>query len=110
MKLSVKTSGGIGNIQLQGQLDTNELPSDLAERVHKVLSPARLESFRSTEGIPVPDMIQYEIMLFLGSGVQKFEIDEANAPADVIDVVEELVQEVVRRKRGQKGGRPFVNQ
>lgn len=102
MKLSVKTSGGIGNIQLQGQLDTNELPDDLAERVHKVLSPARLESARSAEGVPVPDMIQYEIRLFLGSGVQKFEIDDVNAPADVIGVVEELVQEVVRRKRAKK--------
>ncbi len=46
-------------------------------------------------------MIQYEIRLFLGSGVQKFEIDDANAPADVIDVVEELMQEVVRRKRAE---------
>jgi hypothetical protein len=102
MKLSVKTSGGIGNIQLQGQLDTNELPNELAERVHRVLSPARLESTRSTEAVPIPDMMQYEIRLFLGSGVQKFEIDEGNAPADVIDVVEELVQEVIRRKRAKK--------
>jgi hypothetical protein len=101
MKLSVKTSGGIGNIQLQGQLDTSELPNDLAERVHRVLSPARLESARSTEGVSLPDMIQYEISLFVGSRVQRFEINDANAPADVIDVVQELVQEVVRRKRAK---------
>jgi hypothetical protein len=100
MKLSVKTSGGIGNIQFQGQLDTDELPGELAERVHKVLSPARLETTRLTETFP--DAIQYEIGLFFRSGLQKFEIDESSAPPDVLDVLEELVREVIRKKRAKK--------
>jgi hypothetical protein len=47
-------------------------------------------------------MIKYEIRLFLGSGFQKFEIDKANAAADVIAFAEELVQEVIRRRRAKK--------
>jgi hypothetical protein len=99
MKLSLKTSGGIGNIQLQGQLETDELPRALAERVRTVLTPARLVSARSTAMDSVADAIQYEIGLFLDSGLQTFVIDDVHAPADVLDIIQELVQRLIEKKR-----------
>ena len=99
MKLSLKTSGGIGNIQLQGQLETDELPKALAERVCTVLTPARLASARSTAMDSVADAIQYEIGLFLDSGLQTFVIDDVHAPADVLDIIQELVQRLIEKKR-----------
>jgi hypothetical protein len=99
MKLSLKTSGGIGNIQLQGLIDTDELPSALAERVRTVLTPERLASARSTAMDHVADAVQYEIGLFLDSGLQTFHIDDAHPPPTVLDSVQELVQSLIPNKR-----------
>jgi hypothetical protein len=101
MKLSLKTSGGIGNIQLQGQIDTDELPSALAERVHTVLTPERLASAHSTAMDPVADAMQYEIGLLLDSGLQTFQIDDVHAPPEVLDIVQELVQRLIDKKRAR---------
>jgi hypothetical protein len=101
MKLSLKTSGGIGNIQLQGQIDTDELPSALAERVRTVLTPERLASARSPSMDHVADAMQYEISLFLEGGVRTFQIDDVHAPPEVLDVVQELVQRIIDEKRAR---------
>jgi hypothetical protein len=45
------------------------------------------------------DAIQYEINLFLDSGIQSFEIDDLTAPPDVLDTVQELVQALIHQKR-----------
>jgi hypothetical protein len=99
MKLFLKTSGGIGNIQLQGALDTDELPDALAERVRTVLTPAHLRASRSVDTAPVADAMQYELSLLLESGPQQFAIDDVSASPDVLEVVQELLQELIRRKR-----------
>jgi hypothetical protein len=101
MKLSLKTSGGIGNIQLQGQIDTDALPSALAERVRTVLTPERLASARSTPTDPVADAMQYEISLFLDSGMRTFQLDDVHAPPEVLDIVQELVQKLIDQKRAR---------
>jgi|SwirhirootsSR3_FD_contig_101_1003326_length_2350_multi_3_in_0_out_0_2 hypothetical protein len=101
MKLSLKTSGGIGNIQLQGQIDTDELPSDLAERVRTVLTPEHLAAAHSAVMGPVADAMQYEIGLFLDGGLQTFQIDDVHAPPGVLDIVQELVQRVIDQKRAR---------
>jgi hypothetical protein len=102
MKLSLKTSGGIGNIQIQGQLETEDLPQSLAERVRTVLTPAHLTSTRSAEVYPMTDAMQYELGLYLDDGFQHFEVNEADAEPAVLDIVQELVQEVIRRKQAQR--------
>jgi hypothetical protein len=99
MKLSLKTSGGIGNIQLQGVLNTNDLPAALAEKVLRVLTPTQLNASRPADMAPMADAIQYEINLFLDSGIQSFEIDDLTAPPDVLDTVQELVQALIHQKR-----------
>ena len=99
MKLFLKTSGGIGNIQLQGQLDTDDLEGELADRVNAVLDPTSLSAMPSPEAGFMADAMQYDIGLFLDSGLQQFVISEASAPHDVLGVVEELVQELIRQKR-----------
>lgn len=101
MKLSLKTSGGIGNIQIQGQVETEELSRSLAERVRTVLTPAHLTYARSSEVSPMTDAMQYELGLYLDDGFQHFEVNEANAAPEVLDIVQELVQEVIRRKQAK---------
>jgi hypothetical protein len=99
MKLSIRTSGGFGNIRLQGQLDTDQLDSALAARVHSALRPERLGSIAPSPSSPVADAVQYEVTLFAEKGVQRFLVDEAAAPADVQEALRALVKEIVRRRR-----------
>ena len=101
MKLSLKTSGGIGNIQIQGQLETEELSRSLAERVRTMLTPTHLTSARSSGVSLMTDAMQYELGLSLDDGFQHFEVNEANAAPEVLDIVQELVQEVIRRKQAK---------
>lgn len=99
MRLSIKTSGGLGNIQLQGQLDTDELEPSLAKRVISTLTPKRLESQSTSTEMGVADMIQYEIRLFLNNGVYHYILDEANTAQDVIEVLQDLIHELIRKKQ-----------
>jgi len=67
-----------------------------------VLNPTRLASISSKERSQLPDLIQYEIGLLVKSGFQRFEIDEASAPPDVLDVLQELMQEIIQRKLDER--------
>jgi hypothetical protein len=99
VKLTIRTSGGFGNIRLQGDLDTDELDSTLAKRTKSVLKPERLESLQAkTEGFMV-DVTQFEVDISLEDGVHQYTLDEANAPPDVVEVLQALVHEIILKKR-----------
>ena len=99
MKLFLKSSGGFGNLQIQGTLDTDQLPEALAEKVRTVLTPEQLSAPHPRDTRAWADATQYEIDLMLDSGTQKFHIDDATAPPQVLDTVQELIQEIINRKR-----------
>ena len=99
MKLTIATSGGFGNVRLQGELDTDELDSTLAKKAEVVLNPERLDSLQfKTEGSMV-DVTQFEVGIFLEDGVHRYTVDEANAPPEVVEVLHALVHEIILRKR-----------
>ncbi len=99
MKLAIGTSGGFGNIRIQGQVETDRLEPGLAARVRSALSPERLGALSAPAGGGVADAVQYEVTLFLQPGVRRFVVDEAAAPADVQEVLHALVKEIVHRRR-----------
>ncbi len=100
MKLYLKTAGGIGNIRIHGRVDTDELPPALAERVRTVFAPRRLDTLPPA-GQPgqVADGQQYEVEVVSGEETRRLLIDEAGAPDDLIDTLQDLVREIVRRKK-----------
>ncbi len=99
MKLTIATSGGIGNIQIHGELDTDELERSLAEKAKSVLKPERLASLpRDTAGLLV-DVTQFEVGIFLEDGVHQYTVDEANAPPEIMEVLQALVHEIIIKKR-----------
>ena len=99
MKLTIATSGGIGNIRIHGEIDTEELDDTLAEQVKSVLKPGRLASLRRDAAGSIVDVTQYEVGILQEDGVRSYTVDEANAPQEVIEVLQALVHEIVIRKR-----------
>lgn len=101
MNLILRTSGGQG-IRLEGKLDVSDLPEDLAERVEEVLTSERLtEAQRVAANTRMVDAQLYELTL-LSAGPEaeamKFEFSEAQDIPEVLDVLDELMQEIIRRK------------
>jgi hypothetical protein len=99
VKLTISTSGGFGNIRLQGDLDTDELESALAKKATSVLKPERLESLPFNTAGSMADVTQFEVGIFLEDGVHQYTLDEANVPPDVVEVLQALVHEIILKKR-----------
>jgi hypothetical protein len=99
MILTISTSGGIGNLRIQGELDTDELDRTLADQVKSVLRPERLKSITFEPGTAMVDSSKFEVGFLLEKGVQQYTIDEANAPAEVVEVLQALVHEIILKKR-----------
>jgi len=103
MKLYIKTSGGIGNIRIQGEIDTDDLPHRLAAHVRSMFDPAKLALLPHPEDTgTTADGMQYEVHLMSGDDARRLAIAESNAPEDLIDVLQELIQELIRRKSAGK--------
>lgn len=99
MKLTIATSGGFGNIRIQGELDTDKLDTTLAEKAKSVLKPERLASLPLDTAGPMVDVTQYEVCIFLEDEVHQYTVDEANAPPEVMEVLQALVHEIIIKKR-----------
>ena len=100
MKLFVKRSGGFANVgPIQGELDTEELPPDLAEKVNRFIKPTVL----ATRGKTSPLMVDgQQISVGFRSSddgtYQEYEIDESCANPELLDLCNELVNEMVRNR------------
>ncbi len=102
MKLYLETAGGIGDIRIRGGLDTDDLPPSLAEQVRRVLAPQRLDALpRAGDPGQMTDGMQYELEVTAGGETRRLLIDESVAPDDLIDTLQDLVREIVRRKKGR---------
>ena len=101
MKIFLRTTTGQG-ITLEGQLDTADLPEDLAGRVAKILKPRRLSTVAKA---PAPramvDMQQYELTLLpktSRSKPKKFQFSDAVAGEELIELMDELTHEITLQK------------
>jgi hypothetical protein len=98
MKLTIATSGGIGNIRIRGEIDTAQLDDVLAERAQSILVPGRLASLRRDGVGRVADGTQYELGVFREDGIHTYTVDEAAAPREIVEVLQALVREIILRK------------
>jgi hypothetical protein len=115
MKLHVRSAGGIGGLRIEGALDTEELPSDLAAQA---LSLVDLGERRGPPPPPdaatrMADTLEYELTWFredeAGQEVARScRWSQATAPPEALDALEALMREIVRRKASaaRGGGAP----
>ena len=111
MKFILRKTGGQG-ITLRGKLDTEDLPKDLAQKVEEILGVENLnEAVQTPENTRMVDALLYELILIpddfdedaleqekAEQDFQKFEFSEAQDIPEVLDVLDELMQEIIRRK------------
>lgn len=102
MKVSVKSSGGFANIELGGQIDTVDLPAELAEAAERVLTKENLGKAAAAPRDPhVADSMLYEVTLH-GAGDEPsgtYAIDDVAADSEIGETLAALMSEVLRRRR-----------
>lgn len=106
MKVHLACHGGFANLRIQGQVDTAELPDDLAEKVERVLGAhQRLRKAAAAPKNPrMTDVQQYELTVDPGGedGPKQYHLDESSLADDVLEVLDELRGEIVRRMAAKR--------
>ncbi|HEX9736339.1 MAG TPA: protealysin inhibitor emfourin [Thermoanaerobaculia bacterium] len=106
MKLHLACHGGIANLRIRGQVDTAELPGDLAEKVERVLGARR--RMRAAGAAPkdprMTDAQQYEVTVQPeGVGAPRtYQLDESSLSDEELEVLDELRGEIVRRMAAKR--------
>ncbi len=101
MRLFLRSSGGLANLRIEDELDTSELPPELARKAERFLRPEKLKLAKTAENSQMTDALQYELTVFPqaeGEEVRQYCLNEASTAREILDVVGELMHEIIRRK------------
>ncbi len=101
MKLSLKSSGGLGGLGFEGEIDTADLPVELARRVEEHLAPARLRSIPASRSLPMPDAMEYELAILPeeeDGEVERYVVDDLCPVGEVLDAIDDVMAEIARRR------------
>ncbi|MEE8526486.1 MAG: protealysin inhibitor emfourin [Thermoanaerobaculia bacterium] len=104
MKILLKTSGGFANLRIEGELDTGRLPPELAERIESGLASDALRKAATLASPELADGTVYELTILpeTEDGERRhFVIDDAAVADEILDVIDEILHEIVRRRRDQ---------
>lgn len=93
MKLTIKTSGGIGGFGLSPKptaVDVDHLAGALKERVRAAFAPGRLKALAKAVGNPhAADRIVYEFAVTAdGGATERVEVNEDALPAEMLDLID----------------------
>jgi len=111
LKFILRRTGGQG-LRFEGELDTADLPEALAQRVEEFLTVENLsEAVQIPENALMVDALLYELILIpdgfdedaleqetAEQDFQTFEFSEAQDIPEVLDILDELMGEIIRRK------------
>ena len=101
MKLVLKSEGGFAGLQIEGELDTADLPEELARRVEEHLSSESLRAASAARSLPMPDARKYELHLLPedeDGEVEKHVVDDMCPVGEILDVIDDLMAEITERK------------
>lgn len=106
MKVHLACSGGIGNLRIEGQIDTSQLAEEVSRQVEEALDPASLAALDGARGGPfMMDSQQYELTVMAEGAdgeTRSYSLDDSALPDDLIDALDVLRVEIVRGKTGQR--------
>ena len=109
MKLVLKTSGGLADIEISGEIDTEDLSEDLARRLEQHLTADNLSSSSASRSLPMPDARSYELH-FLPEDpdgeIRRHVVDDMCPIGEVLDVIDDLLAHLAERESedGRSGG------
>jgi Emfourin len=102
MKVQLKTSGGFANLRIEGELDTAKLSPELAERIERGLGSEALRDAATLANPALADGSVYELTILPeteGGKPRHFVIDDAAVADEVLDAVDDILHEIIRRRR-----------
>ena len=106
MKVRLSCSGGIGNLRIDGVLDTSELSEEVSEKVESALAHDNLTAVDGVKGGPfMMDAQQYELTVMAEDAEgehRRYELDDSALSDDLLDALDELRAEIVRRKAAER--------
>lgn len=97
-KIRLRTSGGIANLRLEGELDYAELTSEQAEQMERLLE----SSSRSHGPSRTADAVQYEVWSIDEATDESRHavISDDHADPETLDVLDALTSRIIDKKRG----------
>jgi len=98
MKVFLSSSGGLGAFRIQGEIDTAELSADLAQKAEDILQQYRKKPTTAPGNPLLVDGKQFSIRVSSGDESWKLELDQQDAPEDLFNVCEKLLNEVVNKR------------
>lgn len=101
MKLYIRRSGGIANISLEGEVDTNSLPPELRTKVEALLRVEKLRAISASKSRKMPDTYQYEIRLAKEDTFEAFTLDEGALETELQEILGSMVREIRRRQKSR---------
>lgn len=102
MKIFIRSSGGFANIQLQGEIDTADLPDDLAKKAKDLFDPGKIKVVQSNKNSQFVDGQHFHIRVSSADKSIQIELDEASAKPELFAICNQLIHEIVRRKSMKK--------
>ena len=112
MKIRLERTGGIANFAkpLGGIVEVDDLPTELANEAKEMLTPESLrESVARTGGIgdaQSVDRQEIKVGIWQDGEYHEFNLQEQSADADVFDLCNELVNELVRSQLARGDNAP----
>ncbi len=101
MKLRLRSSGGLGAVDVDGQIDTADLPEELARRIEEHLTAENLSTTSVSRSLPMPDARQYELYFLpedVDGEVATHVVDDMCPVGEVLDVIDDLMAHLIERK------------
>lgn len=106
MRIHLACSGGIGNLRIEGQVDTSELPEEQSRKIEEILERESLAAHDGVKGGPfMMDSQQYELTVMPEDAEgepRRYHLDDSALPDDLIDALDTLRSEIVRSKADRK--------
>ena len=107
-QIFMRTTGGMG-ITLEGCVDIESLPDDLARQIKTHLTPAKLaRAAMRKAAFYMPGQQEYEITLpsDAGKSSKRYAFTDQQAEPELLDLLDELtaiiIQEKIRARRAQR--------
>ena len=99
-QLFLRTTGGMG-ISLEGSVDVDALPDDLARQVATELTPRKLSRVVRRKAVTfVPGQQEYEIALATGEDgeLKRYAFTDQQADPELLDLLDELTATIIQAK------------
>ena len=99
-QLHLRTTGGMG-VTLEGSVDIDALPGDLARQIEAELTPTKLSRVARRKAVSfAPGQQEYEVTLFADAKQEpkRYAFTDQQADPELLDLLDELTTIIIKEK------------